>query len=282
MKQEAKSHHPERSSAKERTDGPDPFSRRRSATAAPQALPPKTAASRNLQKKPKQLSHFSAKICCHFQPHNSPQTHHDHHAKNHVLRTRFRKTPCKTPHPPRKNKSYKIYRERSWSFTIEATCCRTYSGSTTITFSTPVAVCRSITGSGGEATCGSPVSGADAPISPTTPSSVISARGLLNRSGAWKLISSSTRSRIVCNRRAPIFSVVSFTRNANCAISAIASFVNSNFNPSVSSSAVDCFTSDDFGSVKILTKSFTVSDCNSTRIGKRPCNSGIKSLGFDT
>ena len=43
--------------------------------------------------------------------------------------------------------------------------------------------------------------------------------GFLKRSGAWKLISSSTRSRMVWRRRAPMFSVVSLTRKANWAIS---------------------------------------------------------------
>jgi len=46
-------------------------------------------------------------------------------------------------------------------------------GIDTITFSVPVAVCRSITGSGGEGTCGPDVSGAETCTSPTTPSSVI-------------------------------------------------------------------------------------------------------------
>ena len=59
-------------------------------------------------------------------------------------------------------KGYRMYRLRSWSLTIEATCCRTYSGSTTITFSTPASVFRSMTGKGGSGFCASPVSGADA------------------------------------------------------------------------------------------------------------------------
>ena len=41
-----------------------------------------------------------------------------------------------------------------------------------------------------------------------------------------------------------------------------------------------CFTKALFGSVKILTKSSTDRSSNSTRIGKRPCNSAIKSLGL--
>src|SRR6185437_12187953 len=89
-------------------------------------------------------------------------------------------------------------------------------------------------------------------------------------SGASKLISSSTRSMIVCRRRAPMFSVPSFTRKAKCAISSSESLVNSSFTPSVSINAVYCFTSDDLGSVRMRMKSSMVSDCNSTRIGKRP------------
>src|SRR5438309_359388 len=76
--------------------------------------------------------------------------------------------------------TYRMYRLRSWSFTMLATCCFTYSGSTTITFSTePSSFFRSITGSGGAS---------GAVTFATTPSSVASERGLLNRSGAWKLI----------------------------------------------------------------------------------------------
>ena len=79
-----------------------------------------------------------------------------------------------------------------------------------------------------------------------------------------------------------MFSVLSFTRKANSAISSRASCVNSSFTPSVSSSAEYCLVSDDFGSVRMRTKSSTVSDCSSTRIGKRPCSSGIRSLGLET
>src|SRR6185312_15590934 len=82
--------------------------------------------------------------------------------------------------------------------------------------------------------------------------------------------SSSTRSMMVCRRLAPMFSVDSFTRNAKLAISSSASRVNSNLSPSVSSSAVYCFTRDDFGSVRIAMKSVIVSDFSSTRMGKRP------------
>ena len=49
-------------------------------------------------------------------------------------------------------------------------------------------------------------------------------------SGAAKEISSSKRSRIVCSRRAPIFSVRSLTSEAISAISWIASSANSQMN----------------------------------------------------
>ncbi len=51
---------------------------------------------------------------------------------------------------------------------------------------------------------------------------------------------------------------------------------------SVSSSAAYCDVSDASGSVRMRTKSSVVSDFSSTRIGKRPCSSGIRSDGLDT
>ena len=39
--------------------------------------------------------------------------------------------------------------------------------------------------------------------------------------------------------------------------------------------------SEQYGSVRIRTKSSTVRAASSTRIGNRPCNSGIKSEGLD-
>ena len=70
-------------------------------------------------------------------------------------------------------------------------------------------------------------------------------------SGASKLMMSSTRSMMVCNRRAPMFSVFSFTR-PRIARSLPMPPGEFQLQPSVSSSAVYCFTSDDFGSVRIL------------------------------
>ncbi len=43
-----------------------------------------------------------------------------------------------------------------------------------------------------------------------------------------------------------------------------------------------CFVSAFSGSVRMRTKSSSVSDSSSTRIGNRPCSSGIMSLGFET
>ena len=98
-------------------------------------------------------------------------------------------------------------------------------------------------------------------------------------SSAEKLASSRTFSIIVCKRRAPIFSLRLFTSSARKLILSIASSLNSIFKPSVSKSAVYCFVRAFFGSSKIRLNSFFVRLSSSTRRGKRPCNSGIKSLG---
>src|SRR6185437_7837679 len=99
-------------------------------------------------------------------------------------------------------------------------------------------------------------------------------------SGASNEISSSTFSRIVCRRRAPMFSVCSLTIAANRARDATASSVNESFRPSVSSSATYCLISAFFGSVRMRTKSASERELSSTRIGKRPCSSGIRSEGL--
>ena len=57
--------------------------------------------------------------------------------------------------------------------------------------------------------------------------------------------------------------------------------VNSSVTPSVASSAVYCLVSAFSGSVRMRTKSSSVSDSSSTRIGNRPCSSGIRSEGLD-
>jgi len=77
-----------------------------------------------------------------------------------------------------------------------------------------------------------------------------------------------------------MFSVCSFTLVAKRAMACTASSVNVSFTPSVSSKAMYCLMSAFFGSVRIRTKSSSFSDCISTRIGRRPCNSGIRSEGL--
>ena len=100
--------------------------------------------------------------------------------------------------------------------------------------------------------------------------------------GASNNNSSSTVSKIMCRRRAPIFSIVLFTSNAISASLDTASFVKMTSTFSVASNALYCFNKAFLGSVKIRSKSSLDRSCNSTRIGKRPCNSGIKSLGLAT
>ena len=99
--------------------------------------------------------------------------------------------------------------------------------------------------------------------------------------GALKEISSNNFSKIVYSLLAPIFSVCSFTKKEVSAISSIASSVISIFKSSVASKATYCFISELQGSVNILFKSSLFKIFNLTLIGKRPCNSGIKSEGFE-
>ena len=81
----------------------------------------------------------------------------------------------------------------------------------------------------------------------------------------------------VCSRRAPMFSARSLTIAAKSAMRPIAPSVKRIVTPSVESSAVYCLTSALFGSVRMRTKSSRPSASSSTRIGKRPCSSGIRS-----
>jgi len=67
-----------------------------------------------------------------------------------------------------------------------------------------------------------------------------------------------------------MFSVDSLTLVANLAMALTASSVIFSFTPSVSSSATYCLISAFLGSVRMRTKSSSFSDCNSTRMGKRP------------
>ena len=56
--------------------------------------------------------------------------------------------------------------------------------------------------------------------------------------------------------------------------------VNSSVTPSVASSAWYCLTSEAWVCGEDALEVRTDSDCSSTRIGKRPCSSGIRSLGL--
>jgi len=58
--------------------------------------------------------------------------------------------------------------------------------------------------------------------------------------------------------------------------------VNSSFTPSVSRRAMYWRVREDFGSVRMRTKSSMVRDWSSTRMGKRPWSSGMRSLGLET
>ena len=87
---------------------------------------------------------------------------------------------------------------------------------------------------------------------------------------------------MVCKRRAPIFSILLFTSDANSATALMAASLNSKATFSAPKSAVYCLINADRGCVKILTKSSFVSLSISTRMGNRPCNSGIISDGVLT
>ena len=101
-------------------------------------------------------------------------------------------------------------------------------------------------------------------------------------SSASKDKSSKSVSIIVCRRLAPMFSTFWFTSAARELNLSIASSVNLIVTSSVSKRLVYCFVKAFFGSVKIRLKSSALKDSSSTRSGKRPCHSGIKSLGFET
>mmetsp|Transcript_53289 Transcript_53289/g.125095 ORF Transcript_53289/g.125095 Transcript_53289/m.125095 type:complete len:346 (-) Transcript_53289:2169-3206(-) len=100
------------------------------------------------------------------------------------------------------------------------------------------------------------------------------------RFGASKLISSSSRSITVASRRAPMFSVRSLTSKAICAMRRMASSCRSSVTPSVASSAWYCLTRLAWVLFRMASKSATDKESSSTRIGSRPCSSGIRSLGL--
>ena len=85
----------------------------------------------------------------------------------------------------------------------------------------------------------------------------------------------------VWSRLAPIFSVRVLTVADILAISLTASSLNSSFIPSVLRRAMYCLIRALSGSVRMRTKSCSVSESSSTRIGNRPWNSGIRSEGLD-
>ena len=59
------------------------------------------------------------------------------------------------------------------------------------------------------------------------------------------------------------------------------STANSTCTPSVAISALYWAVSEASGSVRMRTKSPTLSESSSTRMGSRPCSSGIKSEGLE-
>ena len=79
-----------------------------------------------------------------------------------------------------------------------------------------------------------------------------------------------------------MFSARSFTWVAISATACTASGVKSSVTPSVRRSAVYCLRRALSGSVRILTKSARESGSSSTRMGKRPWSSGMRSAGFAT
>ena len=79
-----------------------------------------------------------------------------------------------------------------------------------------------------------------------------------------------------------MFSVRSLTWKAISAMRRTPSVVNSHrARPRSPCSAWYCVVSEASGSVRMRTKSSTFSESSSTRIGNRPCSSGIRSEGLD-
>src|SRR2546430_10648506 len=99
-------------------------------------------------------------------------------------------------------------------------------------------------------------------------------------SGRSNSTSSSRVVMTVWSRRAPMFSMRSFALAAMRAISLMPSWVNSSVAPSAAHRAAYCLVRAFSGSVMMRTKSASVSGCSSTRIGKRPWSSGIRSEGL--
>jgi hypothetical protein len=77
-----------------------------------------------------------------------------------------------------------------------------------------------------------------------------------------------------------MFSVRSLTSYAISASRRTAAGAISSVTPSVASSAWYCLISEACVLDRMASKSSTLSELSSTRIGKRPCSSGIRSLGL--
>ena len=101
------------------------------------------------------------------------------------------------------------------------------------------------------------------------------------RREAWNDTSSSSFSITVERRRAPMFSVFSFTAEAISASRRTPSGVNTSSTRSVASSAWYWRVRLASVSTRMRTKSSADSEASSTRIGRRPCSSGIRSEGRD-
>ena len=80
----------------------------------------------------------------------------------------------------------------------------------------------------------------------------------------------------------PMFSVLAFAAAAISAIRDTAGGSNSSSTPSEERSWVYCFTKAPLGSVRIRSKSFAERASSSTRMGKRPWSSGMRSCGLAT
>mmetsp|Transcript_7139 Transcript_7139/g.18278 ORF Transcript_7139/g.18278 Transcript_7139/m.18278 type:complete len:512 (-) Transcript_7139:230-1765(-) len=93
-------------------------------------------------------------------------------------------------------------------------------------------------------------------------------------------ISSITRSRIVCIRRAPMFSTSRLTCAASCAMRRSALSSKARLTASVCMRATCWRTSDVSGSVRMRYRSCSESCCSSTRMGSRPCSSASRSDGL--
>jgi hypothetical protein len=91
----------------------------------PKPLEPSSQYPFSSQNKLQNLAHFPPPHKHHVQPYKSPQLHHIHHVKNHVLQPEDAKTPCKTTLPPQQKKPQKIRRPRNRLSDFEAISSQT-------------------------------------------------------------------------------------------------------------------------------------------------------------